>query len=350
MDSFKVNRAELLKSLEAVQPGLSPKDIVEQSASFVFTEDGLVTTFNDELAVRRKSSLPKGFRAAVTAAPLLAILRKLPDDDLEVEEAEGELIFSGKKRKAGIRMDAEIILPIDKVEKPEEWRKLPEDFISAIKVVQDCATKDETHWILTCVHIHPKWLEACDNYQITRFKLKTGFEKPCLVRRDAIKHVTMLEMTEISETPHWFHFRNGTGLTLSCKRHMEEYPDTSGILSQDGNDWYPAKLPRGLADAVERSEIFSAEDADNNVVQVELFPSGKARIKAIGNTGWYQEVKSIEYSGAQLNFRIAPNMLVKIVKEHNDCLVSADKIRVNGGKFTFVSCLSNNEEPKKEKE
>lgn len=332
---IRVNRADLLQRLETVQAGLSPKDIVEQSSSFVFL-DGHVVTYNDETACRTASPLGKKFKGAVAAAPLLAILRKLPEDEVELEAADGELVVSGKRRKAGIRMDAEIHLPVDKVDYPEEWKPLHEDFTDAVSLVQECATKDESQFTLTCVHVHPKWVEACDNYQMTRFKLKTGVSGPTLVKRESIKHIIDLGMTELGETENWIHFRNPNGLTVSCRRYMEEYPDLVPFLSGEGG--HPATLPKGLVEAAENAEIFSSENVDDNKVTIELKP-GKLHISGQGVSGWYSEVKKLAYDGERMEFTISPSLLKEITKRHNDCEINGSTLKVDGGKFIYVTCL-----------
>ena len=53
---MKINRMNLLNVLESVHPGLSKRDMVEQSACFVF-QGGRVITFNDEIACSLETEL-----------------------------------------------------------------------------------------------------------------------------------------------------------------------------------------------------------------------------------------------------------------------------------------------------
>ncbi len=108
----------------------------------------------------------------------VSILRKLKETELEITTSKEELLIKGKRKKAGLRMETDILLPIDSVEKPKKWIHLPDDFAEAISIVQQCSGKDETRFSLTCVHITPKWIEACDGYQAARYKMKMEIEKP----------------------------------------------------------------------------------------------------------------------------------------------------------------------------
>lgn len=329
-----VNREELLRTLEMLQPGLATREAIEQSKCFAFV-GGDVCTYDDETSVRMPSKLPNMADCAVPAKALLELLRKLPEVEIDVRLAGGELLIAGKSRKAGIAVEKDVLLPIQNVERPKKWVKLHEEFAEAVGIVQECAGKDETQFSLTCVHVHPKWVEACDNFRATRYKLETGVSEPCLVRRDSLKHVVGLGAAELAETKSWLHFRNPAGLVLSCRRSLEEYHDLGEFLKSKGS---PATLPKGLAEAAEKAEVFSAENAEDNLVSVELRP-GKLRIRGQGVSGWYQESKKIAYDGQPLHFLISPKLLGEITRKHNECSISDRALIVNGGKFKFVTCL-----------
>jgi len=76
-----VKRIELLGCLELLTPGLAKKELIEQSACFVF-RDGLAQTFNDEVACSMKADY--GIEGAVPAEPLLNLLRQLPDENIKL--------------------------------------------------------------------------------------------------------------------------------------------------------------------------------------------------------------------------------------------------------------------------
>lgn len=327
-----VNRSELLQKLTMVSPGLSPRDVIEQSACFVFLEDSVIT-YNDEVSCRQE--LPLDVTGVVAAKPLLAILQKLSEDSLEVFAEGGELIVKGRRRTVEIRMDKEVLLPIKNVETPKQWRPLPEDFVDAINLVHPCAGSDESTFWATCVHLHPKWIEACDNFQMGRYSTPTGMKAPVLVKRDAIKHLVSLDMSETSETKSWIHFRNKTGLLFSCRRYLESFPDLSDYLKVKGT---ATTLPKGLSDAAERAEIFSSENVDANQVFIELLP-GKLKIEGIGVSGKYTETKKLAYRGEAMKFLIAPQLLAELSRRYNECEIATERLKVNGGKHIYVACL-----------
>lgn len=335
----KIRRQRLLQALEAVMPGLAKKAKFDQSTCFAFV-NGRVLTYNDEISCRAKSQLPKDLEGAVDSAPMLAVIRKMEEEEIEIVQEESQLIITGKsRRKVKLRMEPQIDLPIEKVERPgkSDWKSLSEHFSEAISVVSPCAGTNEAEFAFTCIHMHPKFIEACDNNQITRFRLKTKIKKPILMRQSSIKHVAPLDMTEFAETDTWIHFRNPAGVEFACKRIEEEYPDLSKFLKAEGT---PTTLPKGIAKDCNFAEIFTSElEKQMNLLVVTIKSTGRMLIRGVGISGEAEVPKKIKYSGPNIAFCIPPQLLAEITKKHRDCQISGEHIRVDGGRWTYVGCL-----------
>lgn len=332
---MQLNREDLLAKLEAVVPGLDKKATIEQSDCFVF-QDGRVITFNDEIAASCECTV--GLEGAVKAEPLAQLLRKLTDDVIRVENKDEQFFVATKsKKRSGITMDAEVLLPVDSIERPEEdsWQPLSEDFCEAVQIVQNCAGKDESHFVLTCVHLTPEYVEACDNQQVTRYPIKTPFTRNFLIRRDSIKHVAQLGVSEFAETDNWVHFRNSTGLVLSCRQYAEDFPDMADILATTGEK---TVLPGGLAEACDKAGVFTIDSDGDNQVQVFL-KEGQLKIRGQGSTGWYEELSTVNYKGAPLSFLIDPKLLVELTKRTSECEIAEGRLVIRGGCFVYVACL-----------
>ena len=331
-----VKREELLACLESVAPGLATREIVEQSNCLVF-RDGRVHTFNDEVACRAPTPLPKELTGAVRAEKCLDILRRLPEEELGVEARKGDLVFSGKRRRAGLRLEAEVVLAVD-VGQPEKWRKLPEEFGEAVGIVGRCASLDVSHFASTCVHLNPEWLESSDDTQVCRWPMKLGLPEPVLVRWTALRHAATLGATGWGLTKDWLHFRTKkSGLVMSCRRYGDEYPDLGSALKVRKGA-VAVQFPKGLAEECERSDVFSSENPDANLVRVEMRP-GRLRMRADGVSGWFSASRKLQYDGRPLEFCCPPQLLIDLVKRANECLVAEDRLWVQAASYTWMSCL-----------
>lgn len=345
---MKLKREDFLASLEAVKAGLSPREFIEQSSCFVF-QDGYVMTFNDEVACRKKINL--SIRGAIQAASLLEILGRITDTELKVRENDkGELEFLGKRKRFGITKDAEVFLPIDRVEQPDKWTDLGKDFTQAVGLVQHCVSTDESRFLFTCIHIHPDYLEACDNFQIMRFKINTGVKKSILVRGSSLAHIITMGMSSMSITKSWIHFKNPDGLQFSCRLYHEEYPDLSGMLKVKGSD---INIPKGLKETAERAEVFAVNKSGDPLIDVMLNEE-QIEICGQGLSGWYRERKSVAYTGPALHFVIAPLLLKYVADHYQEAVISPGRLKVTGGdsgRWQYVTQLGDpNEKPAAEAE
>lgn len=327
-----VNRANLLQQLLAVQPGLAEREIIEQSSCVAFVK-GRAYTYNDEVSC--SAEVPLKLSGAVPAKTLLSILGKMPDEELEVEEDDAEVVFRGKGRRFKLRKEAKIALPVDKLEVPDAWNKLPKNFTEAIDMVRHSASSDKSRFKLTCVHLSPAHVEACDNFQLSRFCLKTGLKQSVLVKKSSIEHIVGMGMVEMSETDTWLHFRNPAGVVLSCRRYVEKYHDVDGVLKDKGK---AIILPKRLGDAADRASVFSSEAANDNQVRVRL-QEGLLRIRGVGEVGWYTETRKVTYDGPELEFLISPSLLGQIADKFREAFVDSNQLRVEGPEWVFVTCL-----------
>lgn len=342
---MKINREVFLKALEAVSPGLSAREVIEQSSCFVF-KGGNIYTFNDEVLCTIKSPI-ENITCAVPAKQMLDLLGKIKEDEVEVElkdDKDGQqFMIKGNQKRAGVRIETNVLLPVENVDVPDSWNKLHDDFCEAIGTVKSCASSDEQQFLLTCVHIHPEFVEACDRLQIARYPVKTGVEKSTLVRAESIGKILSGGVIEMAETKNWIHFRNAVGLIISCRRFMDDYRSLDAFLSS--KETTKVTLPGGLDEIVSRAEVFSGENSIGNYVIVEL-RGDVIDFKGEGASGWYQERKKISYEGTPIKFCVAPKLLVAVSKKSNDCHIGTGRLLIDTGKFVYVTCTSDPDEVK----
>lgn len=338
MPSVVANREDLLTRLQCVQAGLSNKDVVAQSSCFIF-KNGEVITFNDEISCRYRSGLANEIEASVSAKPIIQLLDEIVADEIEIDLNDTRFRIIGKDEWSDISMEKRILLAYHSVEQPKKWNPIPEEFTAAVNMVRHCASKDETRFKLTCIHLSRKWIETCDNLQVARYWVETGVEEECLVRSRSLSQIISLGMTEVGETTSWLHFKNPTGLILSCRRttDVQNYPQIPKVYNFTGE---PLVLPKGLPEYMSKAGIFSAENVDNDYVRVEI-KDGELRVIGKGSTGKYTGLKGVKYDGPGIKFMIDPELLSNITKKYNECEVQEDppRLKVNGGNYIYVTSL-----------
>lgn len=346
-----VNREDLLQLLESVAPGRTDKENIEQSSCVVF-QNSLAFTFNDEIACLAPTGLKEALQGAIPGKPLTELLTKIQDEEVYLEQDGEKLLLRipdkrkpedkvrFKSSKTTIKLFQKIALPLEQMEYPQEWIPLHEDFLDAVTAVQDCAL-NKGPFQATCLHIHPKWIEASDGLQIMRFRLPTGVENSLLVRKESIKHITALGMCELGETRQWLHFRNQNQAILSCRRFLEDFPDLTPFLKCSEQE-EEITLPRQLQQALERAEILTKELGEKALLEVSL-TQNKMKITGRGALGEHTETKKVTYTGKNFAFLISPKTLIAIAKKHNQCFLSEKKLTVKGPNWKYVTRLQQGE-------
>jgi hypothetical protein len=330
-----VNRAALLQAFESVSPGLAPKEVFQQSTCLVFKK-GRVWTFNDEVACSYPSPLPD-FEGALPAKPVTELLSKMTEDEIVVEVHPGEFRVRGKRRKAMVRMEDQVLLPIGGITPPGKWTSLPDDFCDAVNLIHTCATTDVSEYALSCIHIHPDYLEATDRHQISRYPCKTGLTEPTMVRASQLKEIVGVGVSEMSVADNWLHFRNSNGLVMSFRRDMGDYPDLSAFLDTAGAT--PFVLPAGLEDVVKCTSIFAKDSTQGDLVLVSLEPN-RIIFEGSGAFGWYKEMKEVAYGGPSFQFLISPDLILAIADKANECSVAPGKLCITGAKFSYSTATN----------
>lgn len=334
---MRVDRESLLSSLEAVVPGLSNKETVEQADCFVFM-DGVVRTFNEEIGCQMPVKMP-GITGAVAAKPLMDVLRQMQDDELVVTiDKNGSLCFKGKKgRVVKMRMQAEILLPLANIEIPEEWHEIPPEYCDALLMVHECATeKDEDRFYSTCVHIGKGRIEATDNIsQLMRYRVKTRISRSSLLKKRSAMHVAEMGAREFAETERFLHYRNDSGLVMSCVRYIEDYPDLSATCEVSGDR---VVLPKSMGEAAKIGEVFSREQKDNNFLVLSL-SRDRIMMEGIGVSGEYVHPVECIYDGPSMSFMIPPKLLTHVIDKYQEATITPERLFVQGERFVYVSRL-----------
>jgi len=331
---MKINRLDLIKALQAVMPGLSQKEIIEQSTAFVFTKTGYVVTYNDEIAVSHPVEVD--FVGAVPAKEFFALVNKVKTEEIELEIKDNELLLKGSRAKAGLRIDKKIILPILTLAQPEEedWKKVPANFCEAISFCLFSVSREVSKPIINCIHVHKGKVESTDNNRVTQYDMgavKKAFEDHTLIPAHAVKAIVNNKPTHYAKTDGWLHFTNKDDVTFSCRIFEDDFPDASAFFAQKGGS---IEFPKTLNDVLDKAVIFS------NGERVTILLSGnRMTVSSEGVSGWFKEDVRAEYKGEDVSFDIYPEFMKSIMKITNKAEICAKVLKFIGDNFIHVVAL-----------
>ncbi len=334
---MKLDRNEFIERLEAVAGGLSNREIIDQADCVVF-KSGMMRTFNDEISCQIESGLEDDFEGAVRGKALIESLKKRQAETLVVAVEGNALIFKPAKGRWRIKMNLEADAKLPSVDLPKKWRKASADFVHALNVVRTSAGKDDSRFVMTCVHFTPDHVEACDDFQILRYSLKTGLGES-LVRASSLEPILSHSITEVGETDSWLHFKTKLGAICSCRRMVEDYPDVGVFIRRD-DGMESIKFPE-LKETIAAASVFTNEKRDG-MLQIKL-RSGKMLVVGEGDSGRSEDQLTVEYGGDPITFVTSPQLLSEIVGRGKNFNINVDRLVVDGADFEYAACLGRDE-------
>jgi hypothetical protein len=114
-------------------------------------------------------------------------------------------------------------------------------------------------------------------------------------------------------------------------------------LGVEGGSPFP--LPKALIEIVDRASVFSIDNIDDNLLEVDVEP-GKLTVTGRGLKGDHVEWRAVKYDGPKVQFLISPELLSQLAKSYNDCVLTHDRMKVTGEKWVYVTALGQPDKPR----
>ncbi len=322
---MKIDKAELQKALEKVKPGLANKELIEQSTSFAFINNRVVT-YNDEISISHPVPGLGDVTGAIKAQALYEFLNKVKRDTIVLEWEENQVIIKAGRSKAGLILEQEIKLPIEEIGDVDKWSKLPDGIIDAIKLCYPCCSRDMSRPVLTCVHVNGAVVEASDSFQIIQHRLDRAVPgKSFLIPATSVKELIRYDIKEMAQSDTWIHFRTPEGTVFSSRVVEGTFPDVNKIIEiTDGQEF---NFPDGMQEALGRANVFakrSAAPGETPIVTIEIL-DGHITLSASNEYGWFEE-RLKTTSNNNFKFQIGIEFLISLLEKLKVCTISRDKI------------------------
>jgi DNA polymerase III sliding clamp (beta) subunit (PCNA family) len=339
-----INKNDLLKALEAVKPGLTSKETIEQGTYFTFMEN-TVSTYNDKISIAHPIE-GLDFEGAVKADELYGLLYKFKKDEVELAVFDDpELSVICGRAKAGLRFQTDIKNPVSNISEKGKWKKIPDGFLKALSFAMGCCGHEDARPILTCVHVNQEgFIEGTDSFRIARTMIESLPVKTFLIKAEDAAIIVRMEPVKIAEEKSFIHFKTEEGAVLSCRTFSEDtFIDPTPFLKVKGEK---IRFPKRIKEMLEKAMVFSKrENPLNEEVEIKL-QNGSFVISSESDFGWFEEEVPIKYEGKDIAFAITPYLLRDILDQTLSCTISDRLLKFEGDNWIYVTMIR---EPEKKK-
>lgn len=333
-----INKVDLQKALERVKPGLANRELIEQSTSFAFMGDRVVT-YNDEISISHPVN-GMDVTGAVKAESLYALLSKIKRDEIEMEWEENQVKIKAGRARAGLVFEQELRLPVGEVGKIGDWKKLPGDVMTAMKFCYPICSKDMSRPVLTCIHVGKKAVRASDSYQIVKHALQE--EMPVnefLIPASSVRELIKYDVTEIAEGEGWYHFKTEDGTVFSSRVFDGDFPEIDALLEFDGTE---ISFPKTSGQALDKAKIFSKGDfhADHLAVVDVKVGDNRITFSSKNESGWFEESVRTRYKEKEITFTTGIEFLMEVLRQSPTCVFSEDRIKFTGENWKHIVAIT----------
>lgn len=331
---MKINVNELKTALETVKPGLSNKEMIEQSTSFCFA-NGRVITFNDEISVSCPVNLD--ITGAIDSKVLYAYLNKLKVEEADVLIQDNEIVVKSGRSKASFTIQSEIKLPFSEVPDAGNWETVDSELLKALEFCMGACSRDMSQPVITNVHLKDTFVEGTDRYRIAQYQMKKKFPfGEILIPATICPVFIKFKPTHISIVPGWVHLTNETKAVLSFRTFAEKFPELSKFTNIEGEE---ITLAKDIIEIIDRAVIFAKKDTlldESITITVE---AGKMIISAVGDTSKFEEKARSEYKGSTITFIIAPYLFKDIISQNVNPIFAPGRLLFTGENWKYLTML-----------
>lgn len=310
-----MNREKLLQVIEKVKPGITNIRLIEQNNLILFNTK-TVKSYNDEILIIVPIKIK--IEGALPANEFIALLQKMKDEKIEINQKDKVLEITGQSTKAKLKI---IDVNFPKIKLPEKWETISEDFIEGIK---HCKYTVSQLGILNNILIIKDKIISCDNYRITEYSMEQTFKKQHLIPSSTINILISFLPTLFSSNKQWLFFKNKDEVIVCIRNTREKYPDIESILNSKIKG-IEIKLPDELKESLQRTKILSDEDivTGNRMITITI-KDNKLICHGECIIGEIEDTIKIDYEKKKISFAIVPDFLSEILDNKIQTVIIGD--------------------------
>jgi len=335
-----VTRQELESCLRKIKPGITEKNIIELSDSFVFSGDK-IWSYNDQISICHK--INTGIIGAIKAKEFYNIISKISCESISIAQTGNTVIFRDASKEDTFELSINVV---DSKEPPisvpgiesSKWMALPSDFSEAAKFCVFSASKNMAIPELTCLWVTGDKVVSCDSFRGTLWNLSADVKKDFLLPAKAAVYLDQYSPHKYMVDESWVHFINKEGTTFSCRGFGNgKYPPKIwSFFEVDGEE---IELPESLAGMVDRAQVIVTEDFEVDRFVTITIEGGKLTCKGQGKLGTFKEKTNVQYKGDKIEIDVHPIFLKQIIV-HLQQMVVGERLKFKADAFEHVICLT----------
>jgi hypothetical protein len=342
---MEVNREDLLDVLNLVRPGLSQKEVIEQSNHFIFNKDEILA-YNDELLISYPFDIE--LQCTVDASLFLKLISRMTSATVFIELKGVKLEVWNEKTSAHIPIvqESEIFEYIQNVSKglaDANWHRLSQDFIDGLRLCAFSAGTDRTDGTITCVRVEGKDIMSGSKSRVSWYQMDKEAEEDFYIEATLIEELSKYEdVSSYTLSAAWAHFKSESGVTFSARRviPLELLP------FREPFEGFPTgvriRIPADLRSSIETVNIVNEGEPGADKSVMLIIDDKMITCRAETKKGTISDMASFDKPiniGDQVQLSINPIFLMDVLERATFMYFSDDAILFKRQAFQHLTML-----------
>lgn len=330
---MKINKKDLLNSLEVARMGVAGSDHLEQLGHFIFGGEHLIT-FNNRILIYHP--LKTDFQCSVRSEVFYKQLQKFSTEDLTIELKKARLVIKGKRESARLgaelAKDSELFEIIDFIREEQlkvKYVTVPENFVKAVEFCAHSASKNAADGTLCCIYINGSQLISTDNYRATRYDMDKDMSKePVLLDARVANEIKRFDMTHFGIGKNWLHFKNKAGVLLSARQIFGDYPDITESFHFKGERMQlPKDTDPNMTDILEFVGVLVADEQEPEKTAIITIKDGyiTASVDKVVDVAEKGIILKDKYKDLEMSFRVNINFLKQVLQRTHTMIYNLEE-------------------------
>jgi hypothetical protein len=318
---MEVNREDLLDVLNLVRPGLSQKEVIEQSNHFIFNKDEILA-YNDELLISYPFDIE--LQCTVDASLFLKLISRMTSQIVAIELKKDRLEVWNEKTSAHMPIikESEIFEYIQAVTKglqEADWHRLSQDFIDGLRLCAFSAETDRTLGTLTCVRVEGEDIMSGSKSRVSWYKMDKKVDEDFYIEAALIEELSKYEdISSYTLSKAWAHFKSEGGVTFSARRviPLEMLP------FREPFEGFPTgvriRIPADLRSSIETVNIVNEGEQGADKLVTLIIDDEMITCRAEAKKGAISDMVSFDKPiniGKQVELQIRPHFLMDVLEK-----------------------------------
>ena len=289
---MKINRMNLINSLNKVLPGIATGTVQVDGADTIIFNNGHIYSYNSTISV--DVTMPEEFdlKGVIKGQDFYNCITKLPGEEIDLEVTDSAWNITDNNIKVSIKLlpaKEELMRRFETLKPTDDWYEIDgEDFNKSLKV---CLIKGNNS-SFGGIYYDGNVAFSTDKWTINRMNMKNEYPK-FWISDNAVSELTKWNnFIKVQYNKGWIHFLSADDVVFSVRPlDVSKYPIASiqPLLENELQNTiaFDVELTSSFYEAVNRAIEFSHVIDEHETICVEF--GKEVKIKGSRNSGNYEE-------------------------------------------------------------